>query len=169
MSFSIYRRFAADTPETYLLFTLCLTVWLSTRLSARDEHFPRSSEQKAQDKSAGRTAFESAIRIVSEAPRYMFLVAIVAPATALFYALKPALTYIRTLKIYAEQHVTPVLHETESLITQSKDEIPMWPKLLRLTHIPASAYEELGIKKMKTLYRIDSPTVYYGRGLFNAV
>ena len=137
-------------------------VWLYSRLSARDEHFPRSSEQKAQDKSTGRTAFESAIRIVSEAPRYIFLVAIVAPATALFYALKPALTYTRTSRIYAEQYGTLVLHETESLITQSNDEFHIWAELLRLIPISSSAYEEVGIKKMETLYRIDSPTVYYG-------
>ena len=71
MSFSIGSYLVAHISQTCLLFALCLMVWLS----ARDEHLSRFFEQqRAHDKSAGRTAFESAIRIASEAPGHIFLV-----------------------------------------------------------------------------------------------
>lgn len=71
MSFSVSSCFVACVSQTYLLFTLFLMI----RLSARNKHLPRSFEQQwAQDKSAGRTAFESTIRILTEPPGYLFLV-----------------------------------------------------------------------------------------------
>ena len=141
MSFSISRCFVAHISEICLLFILFLMI----RLSARDKHLPRSFEQQwAQDKSAGRTAFESTIRILTEPPGYLFLAAIVPLATDLFYAVKPAPTYTRTSRIYAEQRGTPVLYEVESLITQSKDQFHIWAELLRLTPISSSAYKEGG-------------------------
>ncbi len=141
MSFSISRCFVAHISEICLLFILFLMI----RLSARDKHLPWSFEQQwVQDKSAGRTTFESTIRILTEPPGYLFLAAIVPLATDLFYAVKPALTYTRTSRIYAEQRGTPVLHEAESLITQSKDQFHIWAELLRLTPISSSAYKEGG-------------------------
>jgi len=86
----------------------------------------------------------------------------------LSYTVKPPLTWTRTSRIYAEQSGS-FLQEAESLIMQSKDELHMRAELLRLTPIPTSAYEELGIKKMKTFYRVDHPIVYYGHRLFDAV
>ena len=169
MSFSVSSCFVACVSQTYLLITLLLIVWLPTRLSARNKHLPRSFEQKCQDKSASRTPFKSTIRTISEASGYLFLAAIVALTTALFYAIKPALTCARTSRIYAEQSCTPVLHEAKSLMTQSKDEHHIGAELLRLTPIPTLAYEELGTKKMKTFYKIGNPIVCYGHGLFEVV
>jgi len=92
VSFSIGSYFVAHISQTCLLFTLCLMVWLFTRLSARDKHLPRSFEQQwAQDKSASRTAFESTIRIVSQAPRYIFL----AEKMKTFYRVDNPVVYYR--------------------------------------------------------------------------
>ena len=70
-----------------------------------------------------------------------------------------------TSRIWAEQRGTPVLHEAESMITQSKVGPHMLAGLLRLTTIPYLTYKRLGIK-IKTFYRSDNPIVCYGHGLF---
>lgn len=165
MGFLICSYFVAHISETCLLFTLFLMI----RLSARDKHLPRSFKQQCQDKSAGRTPFKSTIRTINEASECLFLAPIVALATALFYAIKPALTCARTSRIYAEQSCTPVLHEAKSLMTQSKDERHIGAELLRLTPILTLAYEEFGTKEMKTFYSIGNPIVCCGHGFFEVV
>ena len=94
---------------------------------------------------------------------------IVALATAFNYLAKPTLTCTGTINVSTKQNGTWAFHKAESLITQFKDELHMRAELLRLIRIPSSAYQEHGMKKLKTFYKINNPIVYYGYGLLGAV